>query len=192
VSKTETSTLLRKVYLHGYFAAFHDGPITIVGDTVAEIVEGITRQVKGFQPDPTRGRHRVKVVGFDTEESLHTQLGPEVEEVHLVPQMSGGKKGGLLQILVGAVLIGVGLLIGGGTLIGSLAMKVGALALLGGLTALLAPKPEADNNEQKRSAYLGAPKNTLAIGTRIPILYGEHRVFGQFLSFDINSIEYKP
>lgn len=188
----ETSSLLRKVYLHGYFAAFHEGPITIVGDTVAEIVEGVTRQVKGFQPDPVRGRHRVKVAGFDTEESLHAELGPEVEEIHLVPQMSGGKKGGLLQILLGAVLIGVGLLLGAGTLIGSLAMKVGALALLGGLTALLAPQPEADSNDQRRSSYLGAPKNTVAIGTRIPILYGEHRVYGHFLSFDINAIEYKP
>ncbi|MBD9544246.1 tail assembly protein [Ensifer sp. ENS04] len=186
--------MLRKVYLHGYLATFHDGPITIVGDTIAEIVEGVTRQVAGFQPDPVKGRHRIKVAGYDTEESLHAQLGPDVEEIHLVPQMSGGKKGGLLQILLGAVLIGVGLLIGAGSLIGSLAMKVGALALLGGVTALLAPKPEADkNNEtQNRSHYLGTPKNTVAIGTRIPILYGEHRVFGHFLSFDINAIEYKP
>jgi predicted phage tail protein len=182
---------LRKVILHGYLAAFHDGPILMTGDTVAEIVEGVTRQVKGFEPDPVKGRHRIKVAGYDTEESLHTHLGPEVEEIHLVPQMSGGKKGGLLQILLGAVLIGVGLLLGAGSLIGSMMMKVGALALLGGLTSLLAPQPESDT-EQKRSQYLGAPKNTVAIGTRIPILYGEHRAFGHFLSFDINSIEYKP
>lgn len=184
--------MLRKIYLHGYLAEFHDGPITMVGDTVAELIEGVTRQVKGFQPDPVRGRHRIKVAGFDTEESLHTHLGPEIEEIHITPQMSGGKKGGLLQILLGAVLIGVGMLIGAGTMIGSMMMKVGALALLGGLSALLAPQPEADKSEQNRSAYLGAPKNTVKIGTRIPILYGEHLVFGHFLSFDINAIEYKP
>lgn len=188
----ETFSLLRKVILHGYLAGFHNGPITIAGDTVAEIVEGVTRQVKGFAPDPIKGRHRIKVAGYDTEESLHTQLGPEVVEIHLVPQMSGGKKGGLLQILLGAVLIGVGMLIGAGTLIGSMMMKVGALALLGGLTALLAPQPEADASDSKRSHYLGAPKNTVAIGTRIPILYGRYRCYGHFLSFDINAIEYKP
>ena len=184
--------MLRKVYLHGYLAKFHDGPITMVGDTVAEIVEGVTRQVSGFQPDPTRGRHRIKVVDFDTEESLHKQLGPEVEEIHLIPQMSGGKNGGLLQVLLGAVLIGVGFLLGVGTMFGSLLIKAGALALLGGLSALLAPQPENDKNEQTRSAYLGAPKNTVKIGTRIPILYGEHYAAGHYLSFDINAIEYKP
>lgn len=184
--------MLRKVYLHGYLAAFHDGPITMAGDTVAELVEGVTRQVEGFRPDPINGRHRVKVAGYDTEDSLHTQLGPEVEEIHLVPQLSGGKKGGLLQILLGAVLIGVGFLLGAGTLVGSMMMKVGALALLGGLTALLAPKPETDSDEKTRSQYLGTPKNTVKIGTRIPILYGEHLVYGHYLSFDINAIEYKP
>jgi predicted phage tail protein len=184
--------LLRKVYLHGYLADFHDGPITVVGDTVAEIVEVVTRQLAGFRPDAVRGRHRIKIVDFDTEESLYQMLGPEVGEIHIVPQMSGGKKGGLLQILLGAALIGVGLLLGAGTMFGSMLMKVGALALLGGLSALLAPQPEADKSEQNRSAYLGAPKNTVKIGTRIPILYGEHFVYGHFLSFDINAIEYKP
>ena len=73
----------------------------------------------------------------------------------------------------------------------SLLMKVGALALLGGLSQLLAPTPEAEE-EQNRSAYLGAPGNTVKIGTRIPILYGRHKVYGHFLSFDINAIEYNP
>jgi predicted phage tail protein len=166
----------------------------MAGHTVAEIVEGITRQVKGFQPDPVRGRHRVKIVGYETEESLHTPIEPDVEFIHIVPQLSGGKKGGLLQILLGVVLIGVGMLLGAGTLVGSLLVKVGALALLGGLTSLLAPKPETDKggDSTKRSSYLGAPKNTVAIGTRIPILYGRRRVYGHFLSFDINAIEYKP
>jgi predicted phage tail protein len=183
-----------KVILHGYFAAFHDGPIEMVGNTVADIVEGVTRQVKGFQPDPVRGRHRIKIVGFETEESLHTPIEPDVEFIHIVPQLSGGKKGGLLQILLGAVLVGVGLLLGAGTLVGSLLIKVGALALLGGLTSLLAPKPETDTSGEgtKKSSYLGTPKNTVAIGTRIPILYGRRRVYGQIMSFDINAIEYKP
>lgn len=187
------STLRRKIFLHGYLAQFHDGPIEIAGDTIAELVEGVTRQVKGFAPDPVRGHHRIKVVDYDTEESLYTPLGPEVEEIHIVPQMSGGKKGGLLQILLGVALVGVGLLLGAGTLMGSVLMKVGALALLGGLTSLLAPKPEADKNVgQKQSIYLGAPKNTVQIGTRIPILYGTHLAYGQFLSFDINALDYQP
>ncbi len=184
--------MLRKVILHGYLAHFHDGPITMSGETVAEIVEGVTRQLPGFAPHPIKGRHRIKVVGFETRESLYTPLETDVEEIHIVPQLSGGKSGGLLQILLGVALIGVGFFLGAGTMLGSMLMKVGALALLGGLSQLLAPQPEDDKSTQTKSQYLGAPKNTVAIGTRIPILYGEFRVYGQFLSFDINAIEYKP
>jgi predicted phage tail protein len=185
--------LLIKVVLHGYFAAFHDGPILIHCNTAAEAVEGVTRQLLGFAPCPIRGRHRAKVVGFETEESLYKQLDQELEFIHIVPQLAGGKSGGLLQILLGVALVAVGFFMFGGTALGSILMKVGALAILGGLSAMLAPKPQTDvGDQQQRSSYLGAPKNTVTIGTRIPILYGRHLCFGHFLSFDINAIEYNP
>lgn len=181
---------MRKVHLHGYLAAFHDGPITIIGNTVAEIVESITRQLPGFAPDPVRGRHRIKVVGRETVESLYQPLGDQID-IHIVPQMSGGKSGGLGQILLGIALIGIGIFTFGATSFwGSMLLKVGALAVLGGVAQLLAPTPTQDTSTDQ-SRYLGSPKNTVAIGTRIPILYGRDRVYGQFLSFDINAREFK-
>lgn len=182
--------MLLKVVLHGYLAKFHDGPILIEGTTAAEVVEGVTRQLPGFKPHPTTGRHKIKIVGYETRESLYEPLDPDTVEIHIVPQLNGGKNGGLLQIILGVALVAVGFFIGAGTMMGSLLMKVGALALLGGLTQLLSPQPESDKNDQTKSQYLGTPKNTVAIGTRIPILYGTDRVYGQFLAFDINAIEY--
>lgn len=181
---------MRRVHLHGYLAAFHDGPITIAGNTIADIVESITRQLPGFAPRPHLGRHRIKVVGRETLESLYAPLGDQVD-IHIVPQLGGGKSGGLGQILLGVALIGIGIFTFGATSFwGSMLLKVGALAVLGGVTALLAPTPENDTNTDQ-SRYLGSPKNTVSIGTRIPILYGEDRVYGQFLSFDINAREFK-
>ncbi|CCV12924.1 tail assembly protein [Mesorhizobium sp. STM 4661] len=182
--------MLRKVYLHGGLAAFHDGPIEIMANTIAEVVESITRQLPGFAPHPTRGRQRIKVVGCETVESLFTNLGNQAE-IHIVHQLNGGKSGGLGQILIGAALIGLGIFTFGATTFwGSMLLKVGALSLLGGLSQLLAPTPENDTAKDQ-SRYLGSPKNTVAIGTRIPILYGEDRVYGQFLSFDINAREFR-
>ncbi|MES0134518.1 hypothetical protein NKJ88_06080 [Mesorhizobium sp. M0016] len=181
---------MRQVYLHGYLSAFHDGPISVEGSTVAEVVESITRQLPGFAPRPVLGRHRIKVVGCETVQSLHTPLGDQ-EIIHIVPQLNGGKSGGLGQILIGAALIGLGLFTFGATTFwGSMLLKVGALAVLGGISQLLAPTPENDTSKDQ-SRYLGSPKNTVAIGTRIPVLYGEDRVFGQFLSFDINAREFR-
>lgn len=181
----------RVVHLHGYFAKFHPGPIRVTGDTIAEIVECITRQLAGFRPDPVKGRHRIKIAGCDTLEDTYRPLGDQID-IHIVPQMNGGKdNGALLQIGLGAVLLGVGFFMGATTFWGGMLMKAGALSLLGGLAQLLAPQPENDKDEQQKSRYLGAPKNTVKIGTRIPILYGEHQAYGHYLSFDINASEYK-
>lgn len=180
----------RKIFLHGYLSSFHQGPIEIVGETVAEVIECLTRQLPGFKPHPVHGRHRVKVVGYETRESLYQPLGDTIE-LHIVPQLNGGKRGGLMQILLGAVLIGVGFFLGASTFFGSMLMKVGAMALLGGLAQLLAPQPDSDSDKEEKSKYLGSPKNTVQIGTRIPIVYGEYRVYGHYISFDINAVEFK-
>mgnify|MGYP006912947115 CR=1 FL=1 len=171
----------RIVVLHGHLKRFHEGPIRIVARTAAEAVEAVSRQLF-----PTR--QRVKVVGCETEEDLFRDLGDQIE-IHIVPQLNGGKRGGLLQILLGVALVAIGFFIGPATWLGSMVMKVGAIAVLGGLAQILAPQPE-DDKEQDRSRYLGAPRNTVQIGTRIPILYGKRRVWGHYLAFDINAKDY--
>jgi len=162
----------------------------VEGDTVAKILELVSRQHPAFTPDPIKGHTRVKVVGFETKDSLYQELG-DLEVIHIVPQLNGGKSGGFLQILLGVALVAVGFFaFGATTWIGSMMMKVGAIAALGGIAGLLAPTPETDSQQSKQSGYLGAPRNTTQIGTRIPILYGEFKVYGHILAYDINALEY--
>lgn len=178
--------MLRTVYLHGPLKEIHPEPIKVQGETVAEVVKSITRQLKGFAPNPVTGYKRILVVGYETEDSLYQPL-EDTEELHIVPQFSGGKDNNpMVQILIGAALIGVGIALGPTGFFGSMFIKVGALAVLGGLAQMLSPTPPADTND--RSFYLGAPRNTVQIGTRIPILYGQRRVYGHYLSFNINSM----
>lgn len=182
--------MLRVVHLHGPFSKFHDGPITVTAKNAAEVIESVTRQLPGFQPD-ARGRKRIQVVGFDTEASLYQDLD-DIQELHIVPQLAGEKSGSALtQILLGVALVGVGFALGPATWLGSFALKAGVMMALGGLSQLLAPQPEADKESDARTRYLGAPRNTVQIGTRIPILYGEYRVGGHYLSFDINAREFR-
>ncbi len=181
----------RQVILHGDMAGFCDTPIFVEASTAAQVVEAVTRQLKGFAPDPIRGHRRIKVVGFDDYDSLYQDLGDQ-EVLHFVPQLNGGKAGGFLQILLGVALVAIGFFTFGATSwIGSMLMKVGALAALGGIASMLAPQPETDGGTTNSSGYLGAPKNTTQIGTRIPILYGKRKVYGHVLSFDVNAMEYK-
>lgn len=181
--------MLRTVHLHGPLRRDGITEIRIVGDTFAEVLEGVSRQVPALQPT-AQGRARVMIVGCDSETDLYAPLGDRVD-IHIVPQLMGGKSA-ISQVLVGALLIGVSFIPGIGPSLSSALLKVGMLTALSGVSMMLSPQPEADTGTGQSSKYLGSPKNTTQIGTRIPILYGEYKWGGHFLSFDINAIDVRP
>lgn len=175
----------RTVYLHGFG---HSEPIKVIANSVAEAVDLISRQLPCLAPNPLTGKKRISVVNHDTRESLYRNLKDDETEIHIVPQLSGGKQGGLLQILIGAVLVAAAFFTMGTSLAfaTNFLFGTGAMMILGGIAQFLQPTPKS-NSEEEKSHYLGAPKNTVKIGTRIPILYGRFRAYGHYLSFDINA-----
>ncbi len=179
-----------EIILHGRFKTDYKDPIKVVASTVMEAMEAISRQIDTLRPNPKTGKARIKVVGYEDETSLYKDLEPDAV-LHVVPQMNGGKSGNaFLQIAAGALLIGLSFIPGVGPMVASIAMKVGTMLVLGGLSQLLAPAPENDKGEKTASRYLGTPGNTVQIGTRISILYGEDRVYGHYISFDINAQQF--
>lgn len=192
----------RKIVLHGSLRELIPDTVELDASTVADAIRGLsTIYADVLRPHPIKGRHTVQVLGYDTEESLHTPLGSNVTELHLLPVFTGGKKGGFIQIVVGAMLIVAAYYLGpgGSGAIGqtmtNMMYSVGASLILGGVLALLSPAPKMDNFEfngtgaSEGSLYLGNPKNTTKIGTRIPILYGKFRTYGQLLSADIQAAD---
>lgn len=178
--------MLRRVFLHGPLRVNED-LIEVPGDTIYEVLEGLSRILP---PSVGVGRTRIAVVGCSTDTDLHLPLGDKTE-IHVLPQLVGGKNA-LTQIIVGALLIGLSFVnpIAGMAKLSAMLMQMGAATVLGGIAMALSPTPIDDNNAD-RSKYLGSPKNTTAIGTRIPILYGRNRWGGHILSFDINAIEFR-
>lgn len=180
----------RRVYLHGQLKKIASGPIEVEADTVAEAIKAITLQLPGFRPNAVTGRKRIQVRGCPSVESLFAPN--DMEEIHIFPQFNGGKSGGFLQILIGVALIAAAVFFPGA--LGALApllFKVGAMMIIGGLLSLIsAPKRDKSLAEstQNKTYYLGAPKNTVDIGTRIPILYGKRKVGGQYLAFNISAV----
>lgn len=190
---------LRKIVLHGYLKALYPGDIEIAADNMEELINGMCRQTKAFLPALGADRHTIRAVGFDTVESLIEPMKQDV--VHLVPVFQGGKSG-FWQIAIGVVLIavaiwnpvGLGLAAAGsGALFTtSTVFFLGATMALGGILQLLSPSPSADLSpvaqDPEASKYLGSPGNTVRIGTRIPLLYGEHMAYGHYLKFDIDAV----
>ena len=66
-------------------------------------------------------------------------------------------------------------------------VQMGAMMILGGIAQMLAPTPEVAGDDGKQSRILGGGRNTVAVGTPIPILYGKSRVGGHYLSFSVNT-----
>jgi predicted phage tail protein len=163
------------------------------------------RQTKAFDSKPGQPPHTFRIEGFETEERLYGPI--DRDDIHIYPvddALFGAKSGGFVKIAIGTVLVVAAIASGGlatgaaGTFLATAAttaFSLGTAMALGGILELLSPAPKVGMSgpgaaaDPEASKYLGAPKNTMRIGTRIPLLYGEHIAYGHFLSFDIDAKE---
>ena len=103
--------------------------------------------------------------------------------IHIVPRIvgSGGDSFNWLQVVAGAVLIGVGVVMGfNPALIGA-----GAGLLMGGVAGLLMPKVDMGNQDpdgNKANKGFGSAVTTVSQGNPVPILYGEREIGGFYAS----------
>ncbi|BCT13800.1 tail assembly protein [Enterobacter roggenkampii] len=109
------------------------------------------------------------------------------EVIRIVPVVIGSKKAGLLQTILGAVLVVVGVVTsayGGAPLIGA---GIGMMA--GGIVQMLSPQPTGLASKQSadnRASYaFGGVTNTAAQGYPVPLLYGRRRIGGAIISAGI-------
>ena len=115
--------------------------------------------------------------------------------IRIVPIVIGSKKAGLLQTVLGAVLVVVGALgatLGqawGGAAWGPAVMKIGAALALGGVVQMLSPQPAGLASKQSadnRASYaFGGVTNTAAQGYPVPLGYGKRRIGGAIISAGI-------
>lgn len=93
---------------------------------------------------------------------------------------AGAKKAGLLQTIIGIVLIVVSFWTGGSTLAAGIAMTAG------GVVQMLTPLPKlnkgADSSDNQSSYVFNGPVNTSAQGGCVPVAYGRVRVGSAIIS----------
>lgn len=198
-----------KVYFHGYLKKLFPKPIELQAETAYEAIRNISFNYPQFKAPLDIGRYRIRIKDYDSLESLKVPLF--TDSLHIYPFFKMGKSSGWVQIAIGVALValgGVGLAVYEAGLAASAAAGSGLAAaglaglnglvyagvgmLVGGVISLLAPQPKLDNDmvsDPSASKYLGAPKNTVAVGTRIPIGYGLFRVYGHYISFNINAVD---
>ncbi|EPL5056685.1 tail assembly protein [Citrobacter freundii] len=167
--------------------------------TTAEAINALSRTLDGFEKylNTSKSRGLTYAVFRGKKNIGQDDLGFPVtgEVIRIVPVVIGSKKAGLLQTVLGAVLVVVGALgatIGqawGGAAWGPAAMKIGAALALGGVVQMLSPQPTGLASKQdadNRASYaFGGVTNTAAQGYPVPLLYGRRRIGGAIISAGI-------
>lgn len=113
-------------------------------------------------------------------------------EIRIVPVIIGSKRAGLLQTILGAVIIAasaVGSYFAPGNPFSAFGYKVGAAMMLGGVAQMLSPQPAGLASKQdadNRASYaFGGVTNTTAQGNPVPLCYGKRRIGGAIISAGI-------
>lgn len=182
---------MKTIRFEGYLKELYPEGIKLEADSAAEAIAGLGN-FPGFRRSD-EVLHQVELPMFQSRDAIYART--ELEEILVVPveQGAGGKKGGILQVIIGVVLIIAAVVvtvISGGALtpLGVGLFLAGASMLLGGIMAMLMPTPKAASiGSEEKSKYIPANKNTVKVGTPIPILFGRRKIWGQFLSFDVDA-----
>ncbi|HGN0710591.1 TPA: tail assembly protein [Pseudomonas aeruginosa] len=113
-------------------------------------------------------------------------------EVRIVPVISGSKRAGLMQTIIGVAMIAVAYLNPFGALTGPMVSGLyaaGAPMALGGVIQMLSPQAQGLKQsaapENLPSYAFGSARNTTASGNPVPICYGKRRWGGAIISASI-------
>lgn len=166
--------------------------------TTGEAINSLTKTINGLEKFliTSKARGLTYAVFKDKKNIGMDDLGFPVtgEVIRIVPVVIGSKKAGVLQTILGAVLVVAGIAVGmlsGGTLstVGYGAAKFGAAMIAGGVVQMLSPqaaglssKRDADN---QASYAFGGVTNTASQGYPVPLLYGKRRIGGAIISAGI-------
>ncbi|WP_458723910.1 tail assembly protein [Pseudomonas brenneri] len=151
-------------------------------------------QIPGFERFLSNAKSRgIEFAVFRGKTNLvEKELGFTGEgDIRIAPVITGSKRGGALQTIIGAVLIVVGLVITGGSFgtmapFGSGLIMMGGSMVLGGVIQMLSPqagglKTSAAPENTPGYAF-GSAKNTTASGNPVPLCIGERRWGGAIIS----------
>ncbi|MBJ9053576.1 tail assembly protein [Citrobacter freundii] len=106
------------------------------------------------------------------------------EVIRIVPVIIGSKKAGLLQTILGAALVVVGVVTQQ-----YYVATAGISLVAGGVVQMLSPQPAglvSKQDAENRASYaFGGVTNTAAQGNPVPLLYGRRRIGGAIISAGI-------
>lgn len=166
--------------------------------TTGEAVRALCCTLPGFEAFLNNRRSRgLTYAVFKGKENIGKEdldLPISTTTVRIVPVIIGSKKAGLLQTILGAVLVVAGVIVTGlswgyAAPVGGAMISSGIGLMAGGVIQMLSPQPAGLASKQdadNRASYaFGGVTNTAAQGYPVPLLYGRRRIGGAIISAGI-------
>lgn len=182
---------MKTIILHGILAKKFGKSFNLAVGSTKEAMRALCVQLAGFEAFMMNAHkqglrfavfHDKHNVGENELDMTHT-----AKIIRVVPVVEGSKKEGVLETVIGAVLVvagvvatGMGFAPAGAALIGA-----GVGLMVGGISQMLMPKVDAQDNNQdgnKANKGFGGAVTTIAQGNPVPILYGEREIGGFIMS----------
>ncbi|MCO7515693.1 tail assembly protein [Pseudomonas guariconensis] len=163
------------------------------GGTVKEVFSALRATLPGFEDEVKRldslgMRFAIFRNGKNIGQEDFERGGSH--DIRIVPVLGGSKRGGILQTIVGAVMIVAGVFLSA-TPFGTPLIGAGIGLVAGGVIQMLSPQAKGLSQsaapENLPSYAFGSAKNTTASGNPVPICIGERRWGGAVISASIRA-----
>lgn len=182
---------MKTIILHGVLAKKFGKSFRLSVGSTKEAMRALCVQLAGFEAFMMNAHkqglrfavfHDKHNVGENELDMTHT-----AKIIRVVPVVEGSKKEGVLETVIGAVLVVAGVVVTGMGFAPAGAALIGAGIglMVGGISQMLMPKVDAQDNNQdgnKANKGFGGAITTVAQGNPVPILYGEREIGGFIVS----------
>ena len=182
--------MLKTIKLYGILAKKFGKEFHLAVDNTREAMRALSVQVQGFEHFMLHAHEQgLEFAVFQDKQNIsetELDMSTSAKVIKVVPKVKGA--GGVVQTIVGAVLVVAGIVVGatlGWTGVGG-AVAVGLIGagagmMVGGIAMMLMPKIDNQDQNQdgnKANKGFGGAVTTIAQGNPVPVLYGQREVGG--------------
>lgn len=185
---------LRTVRLYGKLGAQFGRVHRLAVENTAEAIRALCALLPGFEREMMTSRERgIRYACFLGTQNIGNDgltLSGGKRDIRIAPVLSGAKRGGILQTIIGVTLIVAGVLAAdaGFPVAGKYLVQAGITLTLGGVIQMLSPQQATQAGDSKDNGasynFTGAV-NTTAQGNPVPVLYGRMIVGSAVISAGI-------
>lgn len=181
--------MLKTIKLYGILAKKFGKEFRLEVENTREAMRALCVQIPGFEHFMLHAHEQgLEFAVFQDDQNIsetELDMSTSAKVIKVVPKVKGAGGNGVLQTIVGAILVVVGIVmlyIPGAQAFAPSVIAAGVGMMVGGIAQMLMPKIDNTQDENqdgnKANKGFGGAVTTVAQGNPVPVLYGQREVGG--------------